>query len=107
MSAVRVSLIVLALLLVAPSVASADAWRPVSTSCVRTAASGNCVAMTNAEGLWNLKVGPGGTTAYGTAWDANALLIFDRDPATGKLTSRACFREGGGGGCSTARGLGA
>lgn len=89
----------------APQVASADAWRPVTSSCVRFEALGNCVATPNAGGLWNLEVGPGGTTAYGTAWDADTLHVFDRDPATGRLTPRACFRQGGGAGCTPASGL--
>jgi len=106
MSALRASLVLLALFLAVPAVAGADAWRPVTTSCVRSAASPGCDAVANATGLWNLQVGPGGTTAYATAWNASTLLVFDRDRATGRLTSRGCFREGGGNGCGTARGLG-
>ncbi len=69
------------------------------------AAAGSCVATPHAGGLWNVAVAADGKTAYGTAWDDDALLVFDRDPATGRLTQRTCFSEAGVGGCPAAFGL--
>jgi DNA-binding beta-propeller fold protein YncE len=112
MSLVRRVLVVLACSVVGavlPSAANGDVWRPINTSCVRVVALGSCVPTTNTGGLWNIAVAPGGTTAYATAWDADALLIFNRDPATGRLTQRTgaagCMSEDAVGGCTRAFGL--
>ena len=59
------------------------------TSCVRAAALSGCTAIADAAGLRNIAVAPDGRTAYGTAFNADTVLIFDRDPATGALTQRA------------------
>src|SRR5262245_48827402 len=69
--------------------AHADDWRPVGQSCIRTATPGTCATGAGTAGLWNVVVGPGGTTAYGAAWDANTVVVFDRDPSSGRLTQRA------------------
>ena len=86
----------------------AESWRPVPTSCVRAAALSGCTAIADAAGLRNIAVAPDGRTAYGTAFNADAVLIFNRDPSTGALTQRAgaagCMGENAAGGCTTARG---
>ena len=71
------------------------------TSCVRAAALSGCTAIADASGLRNVAVAPDGRTAYGTAFNADTVLIFNRDPGSGALTQRAgaagCMGENGGG----------
>ena len=78
--------------------AHAADWRPRPLSCVKTTSPpADCVAGASSVGLWNLVIGPGGTTAYGTAWGSNTVLTFDRNPSTGRLTQRSgpagCVQE--------------
>ncbi len=91
--------------------AQAQAWRPVPQSCVSsTGTGGACAPVRAAGGLWRAVVAPGGQHAYGIAYNDHALLIFDRNPTTGKLTQRGaggCLSEtGSGGACTKAKGLG-
>src|SRR3954447_1573502 len=84
----------LALLVSAPG-AGADAWRPVPQFCLSADGSGGrCGVARSASTMTHVLVAPGGTTAYVTSnqiffGSANALLIFNRDPVTGRLTQRA------------------
>jgi hypothetical protein len=91
------------------SVAKGESWRPVVGSCVRATALSGCTTTAHAAGLRNIAVAPDGRTAYGTAFNADALLIFNRDPGTGALALRTgasgCLSEGGVGGCTFARGI--
>src|SRR3954451_19042386 len=69
--------------------AHAEPWRPVAQSCVSASGSGGACAVGRAAGgLWKAVVAPGGGQAYGIAYDAQSLLIFDRNPATGLLIQR-------------------
>src|SRR4051812_28236208 len=87
-------LVVLVFLAAAPA-ARADAWRPVRESCLSADGSGGQCASAHSGGTLNrVLVAPGGTTAYVTSSQAfmgfaNALLVFNRDPVTGRLTQRA------------------
>ncbi len=100
---------VLGACVLAPSASGAESWRPVPTSCVRAAALSGCTVVADAAGLRNIAVAPDGRTAYGTAFNADTVLIFNRDPTTGALTQRAgttgCMGENAAGGCTTARGI--
>ena len=88
--------------------AHADDWRPVQQSCISFDGSGGqCGLARSGQLLSRVLVAPGGTTAYvmsGTVFfgSPNALLIYDRDPATGKLTQRegkaGCISQDGTGG---------
>ena len=97
--------------------ARADDWRPVPQSCISMDGSGGqCGLAHSGNTLTHVVVAPGGTTAYVTsaqvfAGEDNALLIYDRDPATGKLTQRAgragCIsQDGTNGECDISRVLG-
>jgi len=83
-----------ALLAAAPT-AGADAWRPVPQFCLSAdGTGGQCTTARSAGTLTHVLVAPGGTTAYVTSdqdftGSMDALLIFNRDPATGRLTQRA------------------
>jgi hypothetical protein len=91
---IKAALCVLALLVAAP-VASADPWRPVPQFCVSASGNeGRCATARAASIVTKVLVAPGGTTAYVNSFQtglggANALLIFNRDPVTGRLTQRA------------------
>jgi DNA-binding beta-propeller fold protein YncE len=69
---------------------------------------GACKPARGAAGLWQVAVAPGGTHAYGMANSAAAIVVFDRNPATGALTQRAgtdgCLSDTTAG-CAPARGL--
>ena len=92
-----------------PAIASAEPWRPVPLSCASAnGTGGQCATLRAGEGMWNVTVAPGGTTAYGAAWGASAVVIFDRNRSTGQLTQRAgtagCASENGSGGqCADVR----
>jgi hypothetical protein len=94
----------------APSATAAD-WRPVGTSCVNTDGSNGCAARAAFGGAWNIAVSPDRKNAYVAAYDASAIQVLDRDPATGALTPKAgptgCIsNDGSGGACTVGRGLG-
>ena len=83
------------------STAHADPWRPVAQSCVSlTGTGGTCAVGRASDGLWKVAVAPGGLHAYGIAHDSQAIMVFDRNPATGALTQR------GAGGCLSDSGTG-
>jgi hypothetical protein len=97
--------------------AHAQDWRPVPQSCISFDGSGGqCSPVRSGTFMPNILVAPGGTTAYVASEQIfggsnDALLIFNRDPATGKLTQRAgkagCIsQDGTGGQCDTSRLLG-
>src|SRR4051794_15060997 len=75
--------------------ARADDWRPVPQSCLGAdGGGGQCAVAHSGSTLASVLVAPGGTTAYVVSnqifmGEDNALLIFNRDPATGRLTQRA------------------
>src|SRR4051812_254605 len=100
-----VAVLAIGALAVSGSAAQAETWRPVQTSCVRAAALAGCTALPNGSGLWNVAVAPGGQTAYATAFNADKVLILNRNPVTGALTSAGCVSEGAVAGCVTAHGL--
>ena len=76
---------VLALLVCAGVASAADPWRPIPQSCVSsTGTGGACAVSATARGLWKVAVAPGGTHAYGIAHESLAIIIFDRDPSTGR-----------------------
>ena len=78
-----------ALLVGTPAASAADAWRPVPTSCVgSTVVGGTCTEAEDASGLWQVALSPDGEHVYGSTWDTERVLLFDRDPATGALTPR-------------------
>src|SRR3954447_13006365 len=88
----------------------ADAWRPTGIACYSAAGlNGQCETVRRGAGLWDVAVAPGGRQAYGISYDDSALLIFDRDPGTGRLTQRGaggCLSEDGSGGqCVKAKGI--
>jgi DNA-binding beta-propeller fold protein YncE len=49
-------------------------------------------------GASEVVVSPDGEHVYATAYDADALLVLDRNPATGALTKLGCLSESGSGG---------
>src|SRR3954462_1328558 len=75
--------------------AHADDWRPVPQSCVSfDGSAGQCGLARSGDLPSHVLVAPGGTTAYVASeqefiGSGDALLIFNRDPATGQLTQRA------------------
>ncbi|WP_270006203.1 lactonase family protein [Solirubrobacter deserti] len=98
-----------AALALAGSASAADRWHPVPQSCISASGnSGACTVGTAAGGLWKVAVAPGGVHAYGIAHDPSvSILIFNRDPATGKLTQRGCLSaDGAGGACTPALNFG-
>ncbi len=78
--------------------------------CVSESGTGGvCTDGANLTNAWDAAVSPDGRHAYVTAWSGgNTLQIFDRDPATGRMTPRSgvanCYRTGGGG-CTDVRGM--
>lgn len=95
-------------LLTLAGTASAEPSRPVSQSCMALTDFGVCSVGRVADGLWKVAVAPGGWHAYGIAHNAQAIMIFDRDPATGALTQRpgtAGCVSASGSGCTPGRGL--
>jgi DNA-binding beta-propeller fold protein YncE len=110
------------LVLAAP--ASADPWRPAPQSCFTYGAAANaaCKPIRGGKGTWQIAFAPGGRHAYGISSggelagsspltpdpSGNALMVFDRNPATGVLTQRGlgCLSEPPSDGtCIKARGL--
>ncbi|MDA0182028.1 lactonase family protein [Solirubrobacter phytolaccae] len=98
----------LVVMLAFTTVAQADPWRPVAQSCVSlTGTGGACAVGRASDGLWKVAVAPGGQHAYGIAHDSQAIMVFDRNPATGVLTQRGaggCLSDSGSG-CALVRGL--
>src|SRR5687767_15816211 len=91
----------------APVASGADPWRPVPTSCVaQTDLGGTCTADADGDGLWQVAFSPDGRHAYGLAYDADAVLLLDRDE-TGALVPRegdaACLSEAPRAGCTEVR----
>lgn len=114
----RIASLLLVLMLVPCANARADAWRPVQQSCVSPDTSaGRCSAAHSGLVLSQAVVGPGGTVAYVASFQlfggsGNAILIFNRDPATGRLTQRpgkaGCIsQDGTGNTCETGPSIGA
>jgi 6-phosphogluconolactonase (cycloisomerase 2 family) len=88
--------------------AAADTWRPVPQGCVRVGDQAPCTGVSPGAGLWQFDISPDRRHVYALAWDAHALLIFDRNPVTNVLTQRTggCLSEDGSGGlCVPAKGL--
>jgi DNA-binding beta-propeller fold protein YncE len=98
---------VFAALVLAGTAHAADPWRPVAQGCTSLSGTGGaCTVNTAANGLWKVAVAPGGTHAYGLSHESLAIIQFDRNPASGQLTPRACVGQAGGA-CSGVTALGA
>jgi hypothetical protein len=78
--------------------------------------AGACTSAPSFANAWKIAVAPGGKTAYVSYWQGGAgaggggLVIYDRDPATGKLTPRSgaanCYRATpNSGDCTAVRGM--
>jgi DNA-binding beta-propeller fold protein YncE len=90
----------------APAAASAATpWVPVQLQCLTANDTAGCTTQAQFGGAWDIAISPDGRSAYVAAWDADALVIFDRNPATGALTRKpglaGCISETGSGGVCT------
>src|SRR5262245_59001867 len=111
----RVALMALVIVLGCAGTAhgQADPWRADPQSCVSASGSGGqCTTVKAGLGLWDVAFSPDPDrrNAYGISYADSAVLIFDRNPITGRLTQRGaggCLSEtGNGGACVKAKGLG-
>ena len=50
--------------------------------------SGACSDGKALEGVYSIAISPDGKSAYAASWLGDAVVIFDRDPATGALTQK-------------------
>lgn len=86
---------------------------PGTAGCVSdTGTGGACTDGLLVQNVRGVAVSPDGRNVYATAEAADAVLVFDRDPATGELTQKAgtagCVTEtGSGGGCTDGKALNA
>jgi DNA-binding beta-propeller fold protein YncE len=53
-----------------------------------------CVTGNALKGAYSIIVAPDGRNVYVAAYNSNAVLTFDRDATTGRLTQRGCILEG-------------
>jgi DNA-binding beta-propeller fold protein YncE len=98
--------LILAFLLLVPAAARADDFQPVVPSCVAQAAVSGCaVAGAAFGGASDVAVSSDGRFAYVAAFNADALVVMDRSPATGALVFRSCVSQSGAGGCVAARAM--
>ena len=97
-------LILLALLFV-PAAARADDFVPSVQSCVASAAVNGCAAVPEIDGVLHLAISPDGRSAYAASPGSDSLQVFDRDPASGRLTAKACVNDTGSGGCVNGRAM--
>ncbi|HEX2096885.1 MAG TPA: beta-propeller fold lactonase family protein [Solirubrobacterales bacterium] len=78
--------------------------RPGSLDCYSVAGFGGaCTVVNTMSRPLDVLVSPDGEHVYVAAWSSSAVTVFDRDPATGRLTRKAgaagCVAAGGAGGC--------
>ncbi len=97
-------LILLALLFL-PAAARADDFVPSVQSCVASAAVNGCAAVPEVDGVFHLAISPDGRSAYAASPASDSLQVFDRDPASGRLTAKACINDAGTGGCVNGRAM--
>jgi DNA-binding beta-propeller fold protein YncE len=118
---VAASVIVLALAFAATAIATPGklTQKPGTDGCISGDGTGGaCAEGAGIYGASSVTISPDGKNAYvaswatdGTPYDYGAVAIFDRDPATGKLTQKSgksgCIsRDGTGGACAKGVALG-
>ena len=69
-----------------PGLGRCPEWRAVSQGCIRSAAGFGRSLATGAAGIGTSPSRRTACTLTAYAWDANGLVILDRNPATGQLT---------------------
>ena len=94
-----------AVLLLAPAAwrsASLNRSRALLAACTQTGSGGACQDGTALDGAFDLAASPDGRNVYVTSNESGAVVVFDRDPATGVLTQKpgtaGCISETGTGG---------
>jgi DNA-binding beta-propeller fold protein YncE len=88
--------LILASLLLIPAAARADDFRPTVQSCTARLADEGCAAVgAPYDGATDVAVSPDGRFAYVAAFSADALVVMDRNPATGALSFRSCVSQSG------------
>jgi len=98
-------LILLTLLLV-PAAARADDFTPTVESCTSQLAGKGCTVIGNQySGATDVAVSPDGRFAYVAAFTDDALVVMDRNPATGALTFKSCVNKTGTAPCAPARAM--
>src|SRR4051794_8109585 len=98
--------LILASLLLIPAAARADDFQPTVQSCTAQLAGKGCTVVGNTYlGATDVAVSADGRFAYVAAFSADALLVMDRNPATGALTFKSCVSQNGAGGCTPARAM--
>lgn len=93
----------LAALAVLAGAAPALAASITESECFQAPGTGRgCAAGTGLQGAAAVAVSPDGRSVYvgGNVEERGTLLVFTRDPATGRLTQTACFAERTRGGCT-------
>jgi DNA-binding beta-propeller fold protein YncE len=98
-------LILIALLFV-PAAARADDFTPTVESCTSQLAGKGCTVIGNQySGATDVAVSPDGRFAYVAAFTDDALVVMDRNPATGALTFKSCVNKTGTAPCAPGRAM--
>ncbi len=98
--------LILASLLLIPAAARADDFQPTVPSCTAELAGKGCSVVGDSySGATDVAVSPDGRFAYVAAFSADALVVMDRNPATGALTFKSCVGQNAAVGCAPARAM--
>ena len=75
--------------------------------CITNSATAGCTTGKALDGAGSVTVSPDGKSAYVASYASGAVVIFDRDPTTGKLTQKAdgCITNEPTSGCFTGKAL--
>src|SRR3954468_1493790 len=67
-------------------------WRPIVRQCLAASdTTPGCGTAAPFVRAWNVVVSPDGLAAYAAAYHDHALIVFNRNRATGTLSFRQCF----------------
>jgi DNA-binding beta-propeller fold protein YncE len=98
--------LILTALLLIPAAARADDFQPTVQSCTAQLTGKGCTVVgAQYSGATDVAVSPDGRFAYVAAFSADALLVMDRNPATGALTFKTCVSQSGAAPCAPARAM--
>ena len=98
--------LILTALLLIPAAARADDFQPTVQSCTAELSGKGCTVVgAQYSGATDVAVSPDGRFAYVAAFSADALLVMDRNPATGALTFKSCVSQSGAAPCAAARAM--
>jgi DNA-binding beta-propeller fold protein YncE len=84
-------------LLAVPATAGAAEGSILFKQCVNDAGSNGCADGSLIPNVWDVTPSPDGRQAYVSTWTGDTLLIYDRDPKTGRVTPRSgaqnCYKD--------------